>query len=33
MQWLLGGRSDGVVETIRRKNCVEGWEQCEKDVN
>jgi hypothetical protein len=33
MQWLLGGRSDVIAETVRRKACVEGWEQCEKGIN
>jgi hypothetical protein len=33
MQWLLGGRSDMIAETVRRKACVEGWEQCEKGIN
>jgi hypothetical protein len=33
MQWLLGGRSDVIAETVRRKACVEGWEQCKRDIN
>ena len=33
MRWVLGGRSDGIAETARCKNCVEGREQFKKGIS